>query len=293
MYDRSRLAVFLAVSALLVAVRPAHSQLIWGADVVARSHYDWRGLARDGGLVLQPDAYVSAQSGTTSLTAGMWTTWSLASAGADGVGFGRGPFREAAPWVEGEMVVGGWVDVAAGWQGAFVRVDSAVPSRIPRITSTNEIYARLRVRAWPVVVPQVSVYEDVDAARGTYVEAGLDLRVPVWTRVFLPVGSLVLSSRLGLAYGLAPNPAAPSQFWYYARDGITHLDLGAYTVVGPLIPADGPVTLSVLLAWHLEDGVDPQARLVAPLTDRRWRNTFALGLSLWGPRCRPARRICR
>jgi len=285
----------LYVTLLAHAPTPLAAQLAGGADLTYRGAYIWRGLTRQSSPVLQPDLYLDYRIGPGFIVAGIWTSFSTGSDRnhhADGEHNGS---REIEPWLELTMPASDWIDVTVGGLSKrFVGAHEWSSPGMPR--GTEEIYARLRTRALPVVVPQLAAYHDVGAVRGTYVEAGLDVRIPLWNRLQAPVGSIVLSGRLGSSYGMSPNAVMPQQSAYYARDGLTHLDLGASTLVGPVpvvLPlAEWLMHISLLIGWHNVNRIDPATRVDASGVGRRWQHYWEFGLSIGGPKCRPTRRIC-
>lgn len=277
--------VFVASVALTSS---AVAQLVWGADVMVRKRYEWRGLTRSSNWVLQPDAFARVGGGTTALTAGAWTSYGLGADGPEDIGFGRGFFRETDLWGELGTVLFGHLDVALGWTGYWFQVDSTAGA-VPRVRDTHELYLRLSNRSLPVIVPEIAVFHDVDAVRGTYAEGSVAIRIPVWPRLVLPIGSIDLKWTTGLAI----NQSRPApDLAYYDSDGISHHQLGIATAFGPINSVNSPFTLAVHVAWQHQWNIDGQTKLTSAVRSRGYHNWMEFGLSVWGPRCRPSRRIC-
>jgi hypothetical protein len=278
----------MAFVATMVLAPPTLGQLVWGADAMVRKRYEWRGLTRSSNWVLQPDAFVRIGGHTTSITAGVWTSYGLGADGPEDIGFGRGFFRETDVWGELATVLFGHLDVSFGWAGYWFRVDSTAGA-IPRLRDTHELYIRLSNLSLPVIVPELSVFQDIDAVRGTYAEGSVAIRIPVWPRLILPIGSIDLKWTTGVAFN---QSRPPPDLAYYDSDGITHHQLGIATAFGPLNSVNSPFTMALHVAWQHQWNIDGQTKMTSAVRSRGYHHWMEFGLSLWGPRCRPSRRIC-
>ena len=74
-------------------------------------------------------------------------------------------------------------------------------------------------------------WHDVDRIRGSYVETGLDLRVPVLPSRH-PIVGLYLVSLAGWSLGQETDRAKPEEPAYFSASGLTHVDLGLDVRVG-------------------------------------------------------------
>jgi hypothetical protein len=279
----------LLLLALVVPLRPAMAQLEGGTDLNLRSRYVWRGLTRHDGWVFQPDVFASyGLARDLRLTAGAWTNVQLAHAAeSTGIGFRRRWAGETNLWGE-VAVTSGIIDGSAGWTAYLFR-DGTVGMTSPG--NTSELYLRLETLELPVVVPRIFIADDVGAVGGAYLEAGTSVRVPVWTNVIVPIGSLILDGVVGWSLGQEVNRTEPDQAAYFARRGITHVDLSASMTTGatPL----GPFTAAVRAEFHLQLNRDSATRRVHRDEEQGHVTWAGFTLSLIGPRCRPERRICR
>jgi hypothetical protein len=262
------------------------AQVKAGADLTVSSRYQWRGLTRHDGTVFQIQAYLRGPLGPGVM--GAAGVWSVIQPGRTdlpfGPGLGRTWFGEVSPWVEGTATVGG-AEMTAGFT-TYDFADGAEPAGAAR--STSELYARLTTLELPVVVPRATLWYDVGAIDGAYLETGLALRVPLWPAALIPVGSLVLDGNLGWNLSQTDRPGDPGHF---AKSGLTHADLSAGI-------ATGVVGLLGLDAWlrgevHHQLNGDARTRQAggsSPRDDVTW---VALTVSVLGPRCRPHREVCR
>lgn len=269
----------------------AAGQLSYGADLALRTRYQWRGLTRHNGWVLQPDLLLSIGRPALRFTSGVWGNVELAAPdAATGIGPGRPWFGELNAWSELAGIVGPF-DVAGGWTG--YTFPSATGARgVPGgLHDTHEAYARVEMLSLPVIVPRVAAWYDLHAVKGGYLEGGLTIRVPAWTEVLVPIGSLFLGAVVGYSAGQEVNAAAPGEAAYFARRGFTHLDLSAALTAG-YIPV-GAWDTAVRLEYHVQIGWDPRTKFADAVTgDRAVRAWLGLSFSGLGPACRPDRAIC-
>ncbi len=285
---------FLGFHILWIVVSPnASFAQEWAleADIELASHYEWRGLQLDPGLNVQHAVYGSLAWRDLMLTAGVWSLTDLSSEAAVGL-----PGRwasETSPWIEASFG-GNRGQVVAGLTKYSFR--SAEPGTVLRRGDTWEMYAGAR-GAMPGVplLGEATVYWDVDRVGGAYAEIAASLQIPVWAGLVVPVGSMFLEGRSGIALGQERqvDDTDPSDYLFSDR-GITHVDVSLRMTLLPV--ATGPFLASLTLDSHWIRGLDPETRQVGlrvggPVDRTRW--SWGLGLRFTLPRCRPERELCR
>ena len=261
------------------------------ADIVLASKYEWRGLQLDPGLNAQHAVYGSLAWRDLMMTAGVWSVTDLSPDAAVGL-----PERwafETSPWVEASFGGSGGRVVAG-----LIRYDfrDPEPGTVLRRGNTLEVYAGAR-GAMPgaPLLGEATVYWDARPVGGVYAELAATLQIPVWVGLIIPVGSIFLEGRSGIALGQERdvNDTDPSDYLFSER-GITHLDISLRMTLLP-VPA-GPFMASLTIDPHWVRGLDPETRRlgvrVGGARDRaRW--WWAVGLRFNLPRCRPERELCR
>lgn len=186
-----------------------------GVDLDLRSRYVWRGLTVTDFFVMQPSVWVGLEGERQAWTAGVWghleATPSLAGLGvrSEGAGFG-----EVDYWVEW-----GWSTKAfeLGF-GSILYTYSGYPG--DDLDRTAEIYSSFALPDLPLA-PSVTVFYDVVAVRGAYVETELSHTVR-------PESSLPVS--FGAAFGVSWGQGESTrrlESANFASDGLTHVDLSA------------------------------------------------------------------
>lgn len=261
------------------------------ADIELASKYEWRGLQLDPGLNAQYAVYGSLAWRDLMLTAGVWSITDLSSEAAVGL-----PERwafEASPWFEASFGGSGGRVVAGLTRYTF---RSPAPGTVLRRGNTWEVYAGARA-AMPgaPLLGEATVYWDADRVGGAYAEIAATLQIPVWVGLVVPVGSIFLEGRSGIALGQERDvdDTDPSDYLFSER-GITHLDISLRMTLLP-VPA-GPFMVSLTIDPHWVRGLDPETKRlgvrVGGARDRaRW--WWGLGLRFTLPRCRPERELCR
>lgn len=261
------------------------------ADIELASRYEWRGLQLDPGLNAQHAVYGSLAWRDLMLTAGLWSITDLSSEAAVGL-----PERwafETNPWFEASLGGIGGQLVAGLTRYAF---RSSAPGTVLRRGDTWEVYAGARgVMPGAPLLGEATVYWDVDRVGGAYAEIAATLQIPVWVGLVVPVGSIFLEGRSGIALGQERDvdDTEPSDY-LFAERGITHLDVSLRMTLLP-VPA-GPFMASLTIDPHWVRGLDPETkrlgvRVGGARDPARWWWGFGLRLTL--PRCRPERELCR
>ena len=292
MVRRCGVYVFLSVC-LSAGISPfALSAQEWTleADVELASKYEWRGLQLDPGLNTQYAAYGSVAWDDVMVTAGVWSITDLSS---DAESLPERWAFETSPWIEAS-VGGHRGEVLAGLTGYFLR--DPEPGTEFRRGNTWEVYAGAR-GAMPgaPLLGEAMVYWDIDRVGGVYGEVAAILQIPVWVGLVVPIGSMFLEGRSGIALGQerSVDDTEPSDY-NFAERGFTHLDISLRTTLLPV--AAGPFMVSLTIDAHWVRGLDPETRMMGVVIDgpsdpTRW--WWGLGLRFTLPRCRPERELCR
>ncbi|HEX9563405.1 MAG TPA: TorF family putative porin [Gemmatimonadaceae bacterium] len=251
MHFRRALAVATTLSGW--SATPAVSQPVLTGNVAVSSAYVWRGVTNTNRPVLQPDLSLGVPLRDATITAGVWA--SVEPARYDGssdisavYGLLPGPaFTQYSAWIEYGRAVAG-ADLAVG---ATAYTYPAV-ANLAADYNTIEVYASLTLPA--PLMPRLAAWYDVAAVRGAYVETSLTHDVSIRE---VPVSLGVVA---GLSAGQGPDAATHRQS-YFARDGVTHVDLSATTAFQSL-----GLTISPTL--HLIRAFDAMARVTTPLVSR-------------------------
>ena len=279
---------------LSVVISPAalcSQQWALETDLELASHYEWRGLQSDPGLNVQHAVYGSLAWRDLMLTAGIWSLTDLSS--GEPVGLPERWAFETNPWIEASFG-GDRGQLVAGLTGYSFR--SPDPGTVLRRGDTWEVYAGAR-GAMPgaPLIGEATLYWDVDRVGGVYGELAAILQIPVWVGLVVPVGSIFLEGRTGIALGQERDVADVDPPDYLFEDGgLTHIDVSLRTTLLPV--AVGPFMASLTLDSHWVRGLDPETRQVGarvggPVDRTRW--WWGLGLRFTLPRCRPERELCQ
>lgn len=281
--------VALAGLVLCLIVPASAAQVQVGGDLALKNRYVWRGLTHSNASVSQLDLFLTYGARPARLTAGFWTNIELSDVHRhEGIGFDRTFFGENNIWSEVSLGVGPW-NVATGWTWYFFRREIAIG--LPRdAVDTHEIYGRLELLPW-FVVPRLTVWHDIDTVAGTYIEGELTLRIPGWSRLLLPVGSLFLTGRAGYSLGQEINTDIPNEAAYFSNRGLTHIDLSAAFTVGYL--EIGATNTAAHIEFHLQFNQDPNTRWVSQTRQKNAKLWLGITFTSFGPRCRPEREICK
>ncbi len=260
------------------------------ADVELATKYEWRGLQLDPGFNIQYAVYGSFAWEDLMLTAGVWSLTDLSS---EAEGLPKRWAFETSPWIEASFG-GNRGEVLAGLTGYFLR-DPELGTEFRR-GNTREVYAGAR-GAMPgaPLLGEAIVFWDVDRVGGVYGEVAVTLQIPVWVGLVVPIGSMFLEGRTGIALGQERRvDDTEASDYNFAERGFTHLDISLRTTLLP-VPA-GPFTASLTIVGHWVRGLDPETTLIGvrvggPSDQTRW--WWGLGLRFTFPRCRPERELCQ
>jgi hypothetical protein len=124
------------------------------------------------------------------------------------------------------------------------------------------------------------------------VEAGLEYRVPLWTQVLFPIGSVFVNGSVGMSFGQELNYGRASETAYFRDRGLTQVSMSVATIIGYF--AVGPTQSAVRLSFQVQINTDPYLEEVSQRVDggRNTKLWVRLTWSSIGPRCRPQRSVC-
>jgi hypothetical protein len=233
-----------------IAGRPAQAQTTVGADLGLFSSYVWRGLSLTNKPVLQPDLYVTVPAGHAAFSAGAWSSIDVGRYGDFGNDLsesgGTAGFNLAELDLWGEVsypvgkltLTGGVLGYVFPNQAGFTKANN-----------TLEIYGKAALTG--PLSPKLAVYYDVDKIKGAYFEGAVSYSVAASQTVAVNLGALA-----GFNAGEAV-PSDPGEFFNYADDGFTHLDLSAGV---PLIAG----SLAITPVVHFVVGGDDLVKITSP-----------------------------
>lgn len=245
-------------AALCALVPPAGTaaQVYLGLDATLSSPYVWRGITRANGWVAQPEGFVSVKARGAFLSGGAWTSYELGHAGpADlsDLGAGQTGLAEVNYWGQATWSVG-LVQAALGGIRYTFRGTAPAAGRT-RADNTTELYADVRATS-KYIVPGVALWLDVDRVRGAYLETSAT--VPLLANPLAePFIGLITRAAVGYTLGQEVNSRDPTQGAYFARAGVTHVDLSASGDV-TLHPLHLPTVLRV--EGHAQFSTDDATR---------------------------------
>jgi len=261
---------------------PAGAQAYVGADAVVSSPYVWRGVTRANGWVAQPEGFVSVKVGGGFLSGGAWASYELGPAGPgdlSDLGTGQAGLAEVNYWGQATRSLGLMQAALGGIRYAFR--GAAPGAGRTRADNTTELYVDLRATS-KYIVPAVAMWLDVDRVRGAYLEASAT--VPVLANPLAqPFIGVITRAAVGYSLGQEVNNRDPTQRGYFARAGVTHVDLAV----------SGDVTLHPLgvatvfrLEGHTQFSADDATRPTSASPDDARRSIklwAALALRMSGP----------
>ena len=249
-------AVFLQALGLPSGV---HAQAYLGLDATLSSPYVWRGVTRANGWVVQPEAFVSLKAGGGFLSGGAWASYELGNAGPNDLsdlGTGNAGLAELNYWGQANWSLGLLQASLGGIRYTF-RGTAPTAGRT-RADNTTELYVDLRGTS-KYVVPGLALWLDVDRVQVAYLEGSVT--VPVLANpLAAPFIVLITRDAVGYTLGQDVNSEDPSQGAYFARAGVTHLDLAVSTDV-TLRPLRMPTVLR--LEGHVQFSTDNATRPIS------------------------------
>jgi hypothetical protein len=248
---RSKSALLLGATALLLIAPAASAQVTVGADLGIHSAYVWRGLTLSSKPVAQPDLWLSLPVGASgSVTVGGWGNVELGKYDgtdeiSEGGGEGGPDLTEFDWWAEYAHSLG-QAELVVGATGYIYPNDLGLTSD----ANTIEIYGRLGLAN--VLSPRISAYYDVDKIKGLYFEGSVGYDVPVSETFAISLGALA-----GLSAGQGVNEDDLNESFNFFENGLTHVDLSASTEF-----AAGPLAISP--AFHFQISNDEFTKFNKP-----------------------------
>lgn len=245
-------------------------------DVAVTNAFVWRGVTNVNRPVVDPELTLSFPRAWGALTVGYWgnlepARYRGASVISSYGGAAGPPLTMHEVWVEGsrELSRFGGGTLTAGVTN-YLYPQTA---DLARDYQTSEVYASFASAA--PLAPTLAVWHDVRKVRGTYAEASVAQSLPVGAlrgvgRLIGRARTLDLSAAVGMNAGMGER-ADGSQSAYFARSGVTHVELGASTAI-----AAGAVTLAPTV--HVILARDEWARHTTP--DALHRTKAWLGVSV-------------
>jgi hypothetical protein len=228
------LGAALVVAGLVATAAPAAAQATIGADVGLFSDYVWRGITYTTKFVIQPDAYITFPTGPATFTAGGWFNIEPGKYdGADDISEGGGEssfdVAEFDWWGEFNYPVQK-ANLTLGATGYIFPNDAGFTKDF----NTVEIYGKVALSV--PLNPKLAAWYDVDKVKGLYVEGSVSHSIQPKDQPF----SVVLGALAGFDAGqdadLDAAGVPQADFFNFADNGFTHLDLSAAVpfTAGPL-----------------------------------------------------------
>ena len=216
-------AAVLMVGALIGAV-PAQAQATFGVDLDLFSSYVWRGLSLTNKPVAEPAVWVSFPAGNASVTVGGWANIDLgkydnASDISESGGESAFNLAEFDPYAEVSFPVGR-TTLTGGVTGYIYPNDAGLTSDF----NTVEIYGKAGLDV--PLSPELSIYYDVDKIKGAYIEANVSHSLAASEKVSIDLGAAA-GFNAGQDADLDDLGTPQAEFFNFAENGFTHLDLSA------------------------------------------------------------------
>jgi hypothetical protein len=213
-------------------------------------------------VVLQPSAYLILTPSVGSLCFGGWWSLELSRAGPSqlsDLGVGRHGLAESNYWVQFQREWG-TTSTAVGLNRYVFHGTEASAERTAA-WNTSEIYGSLHFRGWHLA-PRIEGWWDIDRVHGWYFEASA--MVPVLGNIEgVPFWAIYLGGSMGYSAGQHNNTARPEQKFYFARPGLSHVELTASTDLR--LPFAG----NLLVEGHFQFNRDPRTKVVNAEGDTR------------------------
>ena len=234
---------------------PAPAQVNAGADLGFFSAYVWRGISMTNKPVAQPDVYLTVPAGKASVGLGGWANIDLGRYDnvrrdlSESGGLSSLDLAEFDPWAEISYPIGR-VTVTGGALGYVFPNDAGFTSAL----NTLELYGKV---AFGVPLsPKLAAWYDVDKIKGLYAEASIAHTIQASDKVAVALGALA-GFNAGQDASLDNTGTPTADFFNFADDGFTHLDLSA------AVPfSAGPLSISPAL--HVVVAGDDLTKVTSP-----------------------------
>jgi hypothetical protein len=253
------LGAALVVAGLVATAVPAAAQTV-GADLGLFSSYVWRGLSLTNKPVAQPDLYVTFPAGAASITLGGWANIDLGKYDdpnddiSESGGSSAFNFAEFDPWAEISYPVGKATLTGGVTAYIYPNEDTAPLFALTSDFNTVEVYGKV---AFDVPLsPKIAAWYDVDKIKGLYAEASISHSVPLGASHSLALGALA-GFNAGQDADFDENGVPQAEFFNFADNGFTHLDLSA----GVPIAAG---SFSITPAFHFVVNGDDNTKVTSP-----------------------------
>jgi hypothetical protein len=253
------LGAALVVAGLVAAAVPAAAQTV-GADLGLFSSYVWRGLSLTNKPVAQPDIYVTFPAGAASITFGGWANIDLGKYDdadddiSESGGSSAFNFAEFDPWAEISYSIGKATLTGGVTAYIYPNKDTAPLFALTSDFNTVEVYGKVAFDA--PLSPKIAAWYDVDKVKGLYAEASVSHSLPLGAKNSLALGALA-GFNAGQDADLDESGVPQADFFNFADDGFTHLDLSAGV---PL--AAGPLSITPVI--HFLINGDDNTKVTSP-----------------------------
>jgi hypothetical protein len=220
------LGAALVVASAIASATPAAAQVTVGADLGLFSDYVWRGITYTNKFVLQPDAYLTFPTGPASFTAGGWFNiepgkYDGASDISESGGESSFDVAEFDWWGEFNYPYQK-ANFTLGATGYVFPNDNGFTKDF----NTVEIYGKVALSGVPLS-PKLAAWYDVDKVKGLYVEGSVSHTIQPKDQPFSVVLGALAGFNSGQDANLDANGIPQADFFNFADDGFTHLDLSA------------------------------------------------------------------
>jgi hypothetical protein len=223
------LGAALVVVGVVATAVPAAAQTV-GADLGLFSSYVWRGLSLTNKPVAQPDLYVTFPAGQASITLGGWANIDLGKYDdpnddiSESGGSSAFNFAEFDPWAEISYTVGKATVTGGATAYIYPNKDTAPLFALTSDFNTVEVYGKVAFDT--PLSPKLAAWYDVDKIKGLYAEASVSHSLPLSEKASLSLGALA-GFNAGQDADLDASGVPQAEFFNFADDGFTHLDLSA------------------------------------------------------------------
>ncbi len=234
------LGAALVVAGAFATAAPTAAQVTVGADAALFSDYVWRGITYTNKFVIQPDAYLTFPTGPATFTAGGW--FNIEPGKYDG----GTDISESGGESSFDVAEFDWwgefnypyqkANFTLGATGYYFPNDAG----FTKVFNTVEIYGKVGLSV--PLNPKLSAWYDVRKVKGLYVEGSVSHAFQPKDQPFSVVLGALAGFNSGQDANFDANGVNQAEFFNFADDGFTHLDLSA------AVPfSAGPLSISPAL----------------------------------------------